>query len=109
MEYRLGKYYDINVIHPFLDEALISELLNKEPFEFSKRFDYTRQLHLENFSYILPPFYKSMADKKRDFDNSKLNRLLVSQIEEDIQELTNDYIKKADDIYLKKEKEILSV
>ncbi len=29
--------------------------------------------------------------------------------EEDIQELTNDYIKKADDIYLKKEKEILSV
>ena len=29
--------------------------------------------------------------------------------EEDIQELTNDYIKKAEDIYLKKEKEILSV
>ena len=29
--------------------------------------------------------------------------------EEDIQELTNFYIKKADDIYLKKEKEILSV
>ena len=29
--------------------------------------------------------------------------------EKDIQELTNDYIKKADDIYLKKEKEILSV
>lgn len=29
--------------------------------------------------------------------------------EEDIQELTNDYIKRADDIYLKKEKEILSV
>ena len=29
--------------------------------------------------------------------------------EEDIQELTNDYIKKADEIYLKKEKEILSV
>ena len=29
--------------------------------------------------------------------------------EKDIQELTNDYIKKTDDIYLKKEKEILSV
>ena len=29
--------------------------------------------------------------------------------EEDIQQLTNEYIKKADDIYLKKEKEILSV
>ena len=29
--------------------------------------------------------------------------------EKDIQELTNDYIKKADEIYLKKEKEILSV
>ena len=29
--------------------------------------------------------------------------------EKDIQELTNDYIKRADDIYLKKEKEILSV
>ena len=85
----MAKYYGINLIYPFLNEALISELLIKQAFEFSKRFDYIRELHLKNFNNVLPPFYKSMAVKRRDFDNSKLNRLLISQLEEDIQEYIN--------------------
>ena len=89
MECRLAKYYGINVIYPFLNESLISEVLTKEASEFSKRFDYIRELHLDNFKNVLPPFYKSMAIKRRDYDKSKLNRLLISQLEDDIQEFFN--------------------
>ena len=50
----------------------------------------------------------------RKYANNELKKCDVSIdqksiSEKDIQELTNDYIKKTDDIYLKKEKEILSV
>ena len=55
----------------------------------------------------------SIRNARKDANN-ELKKCVVSIdqksiSEKDIQELTNDYIKKADDIYLKKEKEILSV
>ena len=55
----------------------------------------------------------SIRNARKDANNElkkcdvSIDQKSISQ--EDIQELTNDYIKKADDIYLKKEKEILSV
>ena len=33
IEFRLGKYYGMKVIFPFLDEELISKILKKEPLE----------------------------------------------------------------------------
>ena len=55
----------------------------------------------------------SIRNARKDANNElKKCEISIDQksvSEENIQELTNDYIKKADDIYLKKEKEILSV
>lgn len=55
----------------------------------------------------------SIRNARKDANNElkkcdvSIDQKSISQ--KDIQELTNDYIKKTDDIYLKKEKEILSV
>ena len=64
-EQRIANYFGIEKFFPFLDESLVSTLINQNPDYFASSFKKGRLLAREVFSDVLPPFLKVTPDKKR--------------------------------------------